>query len=131
MLIAELFGVSYKTGESHFDYLIKSKQLNELKCGGRVVVAQATTTNRTVITTQKLFRTHNTTLLAWSKQAEWNGWDNWTCKQNEGEDLGTYIVRKTKDKEEFLKLKDSFTVNLYESCFVGSKGILHVIGSAA
>ena len=72
VLIAELFGVSYKTAESHFDYLIKLKQFNELKCGGHVVVAQATTNNRTAITTQKLLRTHNTTLLAWSKQAEWN-----------------------------------------------------------
>ena len=70
VLIAKLFGVPYKTAENHFDYLIKSKQLNELKRGGRVVAAQATTTNRTAITTQKLLRTHNTTLLAWSKQAE-------------------------------------------------------------
>ena len=31
VLIAELFGVPYKTAENHFDYLIKSKQLNELK----------------------------------------------------------------------------------------------------
>jgi len=64
VLIAELFGVPYKTAENHFDYLIKSEQLNELKHGGHVVAAQATTTNRTAITTQKLLRTHNTTLLA-------------------------------------------------------------------
>ena len=104
VLIAELFGVTYKTAENHFDYLIKSKQLNELKRGGRVVAAQATTTNRTAITSQKLLRTHNTTLLAWSKQAEWNGWDNCTCEKNLGKDLGTYIVRKTKEEEEFTKL---------------------------
>jgi hypothetical protein len=64
VLIAELFGVLYKTAEYHFDYLIKSKQLNELKPGGHVVAAQPTTTNHTAITTQKLLRTHNTTLLA-------------------------------------------------------------------
>ena len=52
VLIAELFGVLYETAESHFDYLIKSKQLNGLKRGGRVVAAQATTTNHTAITTQ-------------------------------------------------------------------------------
>jgi len=68
VLIAELFGVPYKTAENHFNYLIKSKQLNELKRGGRVVAAQATTTNCTAITTQKLLRTHNTTLLAWSNR---------------------------------------------------------------
>ena len=131
VLIVALIGIPYKTAENHFDYLIKSKQLNELKHGGRVVAAQATTTNRTAITTQKLLRTHNTTLLAWSKQAEWNGWDNRTCKQNLGKDLGTYIVRKAKEEEEFMKLKDCFTVNLDESCFMGSEGVLHVIGSAA
>jgi hypothetical protein len=131
VLIAELFGVTYKTAENHFDYLIKSKQLNELKRGGRVVAAQATTTNRTAITSQKLLRTHNTTLLAWSKQAEWNGWDNRTCEQNLGEDLGMYIVRKAKEEEEFMKLKDCFTVNLDESCFMGSEGVLRIIGSAA
>jgi hypothetical protein len=60
VLIAELFGVPYKKAENHFDYLIKSKLLNELKRGGRVVAAQATTTNRTAITTQKFLRSHNT-----------------------------------------------------------------------
>ena len=71
------------------------------------------------------------TLLAWSKQAEWNGWDNRTCEQNLGKDLGMYIVRKAKEEEEFMKLKDCFTVNLDKSCFMGSEGVLHVIGSAA
>ena len=48
-----------------------------------------------------------------------------------GEDLGTYIVRKAKEEEEFMKLKDCFMVNLDESCFMGSEGVLRVIGSAA
>jgi hypothetical protein len=47
-----------------------------------------------------------------------------------GEDLGTYIVRKAKEEEEFMKLKDCFTVNLDESRFMGSEGVLRVIGSA-
>ena len=64
VLISELFGASYKAAENHFNYLILTKQLNELKRGGRVVSAQATSTNRTAITTQKLLRTHNTTMLA-------------------------------------------------------------------
>jgi hypothetical protein len=94
------------------------------------VAAQATTTNHTAITTQKLLCMHNTTLLTWSKQAEWNGWDNRTCKQNVGEDLGTYIVRKAEEEEEFSKLKDCFTDNLDESYFMGNEGVLRVIGSA-
>ena len=40
VLIAKLFGISYKTAENHFNYLIKSNQLNELKRGGHVVAAQ-------------------------------------------------------------------------------------------
>jgi hypothetical protein len=32
-----------------------------------------------------------------------------------GKDLVTYIVRKAKEEEEFMKLKDCFTVNLDES----------------
>jgi len=83
VLIAKFSGIPYKTAENHFYYLMQLKQL--------------TTTNRTAITTQKLLHTHNTTLLAWSKQAEWNGWDNRTCEQNLGEDLGTYIFRKAKE----------------------------------
>ena len=56
--------------------------------------------------------------------------DNRTCEPNLGEDLGTYIVRKAKEEEEFMKLKDCFTVNLDESRFMGSEGVLRVIGSA-
>ncbi len=37
----------------------------------------------------------------------------------------------TTEDEEFLKLKDSFTVNLDETCFMASKGVLRVLGSAA
>jgi hypothetical protein len=73
-LILESFSVSSKAAENHLDYLIKSKQFPELKQGGRVVSAQATTTNRT-ITTQKLIWTYNIIQLAWDKQAKFNGWN--------------------------------------------------------
>jgi hypothetical protein len=39
VLISELFGASYKAAENHFDYLILTKQLNDLKHGGRVIAA--------------------------------------------------------------------------------------------
>ena len=58
--IAEIESVPMKTAENHFDHLIRSKQLSELKRSGRVVSAQPTTTNRTAITTTKLLRTYNT-----------------------------------------------------------------------
>ena len=56
---------------------------------------------------------------------------NCRCVQIDGKDLGLYIVRKAKEEEEFMKLKDCFTVNLDESCFMASEGVLQVIGSAA
>ena len=57
-IIAELGGVKSKRAENHLDYLIRSKKLPNVKNNGRVVRAQATTTNRTAITTEKLLRTH-------------------------------------------------------------------------
>jgi hypothetical protein len=57
-LIFVLFRASNKAAENHFDYLVRHKKFPELKCGGRVVKAQATTTNRTAIMTQKLLRTY-------------------------------------------------------------------------
>ena len=52
-----------KTAENHYDFLICSNKLPQLKRGGRVVSAQATTTNLTAITTAKLLRTHETVAL--------------------------------------------------------------------
>ena len=86
-----------------------SKQLPQLKQGGPVVSAQPTTTNRTAITTQKLLRTHNTVMEAWTKQGEWNSWDE-TIEAN---------------------LKDGLTWNLDETTFRVEDGNLKIIGSAA
>ncbi len=119
-LMSKLFSVLSKAAENHFDYLIKSKQFPDLKWGGRVVSAQATTANRTAITTQKLLWTYNTIQLAWAKQAKFNGWN--VCPslliQNEG-------------GEDDKKVRGFFTVNLDETCFMASKGHLRVTGSTA
>jgi hypothetical protein len=74
-IISNMQGVPLKTAENHYDHLIRSKQLKELKKDGRVVTAQPTTTNRTAITTEKLLRTYCTQEEAWKEQAELNGWD--------------------------------------------------------
>ena len=58
--ISDIENVSIKKAENHYDHLIPSKQLPDLKRNGRVVSAQPTTTNRTTVTTTKLLRTHNT-----------------------------------------------------------------------
>ena len=52
-----------KTAENHYDFFIRANKLPQLKRGGRVVSAQATTTNRTEITTAKIIRTHKTVAL--------------------------------------------------------------------
>ena len=62
-LMAELESVPIKTAENHYDHLIWSKQLSELKRSGRVVSAQPTTTIRTAITTTKLLWIHHTLTL--------------------------------------------------------------------
>ncbi len=62
-LMSELFSVSSKEAENHFDYLIKSKQFPELKRGGHVVSAQATTTNRTAITMS--YQVMGTCIYSW------------------------------------------------------------------
>lgn len=56
--VAQLKGVSLEKGTNHYNYLIRSGNLKRLKRGGRVVKAQATTTNRTAVTTAKLLRTY-------------------------------------------------------------------------
>ena len=57
--VAEFKGVAFKTAENAYDYLVRKGVLTKLKGGGKVVSTQATTTNRTAITTQKLLRTYS------------------------------------------------------------------------
>ena len=65
-IIADMKGVHLRTAENHYDHLIRTKKLSQLKNNGRVIRAQPTTTNRTAITTEKLLRTYNTQLEAWA-----------------------------------------------------------------
>ena len=45
--VSELDGTNMKTAENHYGFLIRANKLPQLKLGGRVVSAQATTTNST------------------------------------------------------------------------------------
>ena len=47
-----------KQAENHYDYLVRTNQLPQLKNGGRVVKAQATTTKRSCIRVGQQFRWH-------------------------------------------------------------------------
>lgn len=56
-VLSKITGASLKKATEHFKYLVRAGKLSKLKRGGRVVKAQATTTNRTAVTTEKLLRT--------------------------------------------------------------------------
>ena len=59
-MLADSHGIDNKKAANHYDYLVRQNMLPTLKQGGRVVRAQATTTNRTATTTEKLLRNHTT-----------------------------------------------------------------------
>ena len=85
--------------------------LPTLKRGGRVVRSQATRTNRTAVTTEKLLHNHATWLVAF--------------------DQVRHLNAKSDDKADFKPVEDYFSLNLDESNFMASDGQLEVIGSAA
>ena len=115
-IISELKSVTTKKAENHYEYLVRSKTLNQLKNDGRVVTAQATTTNRTAITTEKLLRTYTIQEQAWSIQAELNGWDE---------------SKMTPDElNNHKRVKDALTCNLDESCVMACESQLKVLGSS-
>ena len=116
-IIAEIKSVGYTTAENHYDYLIRSKQLCQLKNNGRVVSAQPTTTNRTAVTTEKLLRTYSTQEQAWAMQDELNGWDR--------------AQMTPAQLKEHKHVRDAHTCNLDESCMMASEGIVRIIGSKA
>jgi len=60
-LIMEMKQTSNKRKcENHYDYLIRSKKMPELKRFGRVTTAQATTIKRSQITVEQQLRWHTT-----------------------------------------------------------------------
>ena len=52
-IITDLKSVGAKTASNHYEYLVRSKKLRQLKNDGRVVTAQATTTNRILLSIWK------------------------------------------------------------------------------
>jgi hypothetical protein len=82
------------------------------------VSAQATNTNRTAITTQKLLWTNNTIQLAWAKQAKFNGWN--ICPS---------LLIRNKGGEDDKKIRDFFTVNLDKLASWPAKAISESLGA--
>jgi hypothetical protein len=74
-IIADMKGVHLRTAENHYDHLICTEKLSQLKNNGHVIRAQPTTANPTAITTEKLLHTYNIQLEAWTIQNKLNGCD--------------------------------------------------------
>ncbi len=72
-MISDFFVVPFKMVANHFDYLRSKNMLPALKGGGRTVRTQATTTNRTATTTEKLYRNHTNFVSALNLIRNLNG----------------------------------------------------------
>ena len=86
-----------KKCEDHYDYLIRSKQLQTLKRHGRVVGAQATTTKRSQVMPEQQLRWHTALEEGFADQRRLN-----------------------LPADEFDDLKDHFTGNFDETCFMSN-----------
>ena len=87
------------------DWLIRSKKLDRLKKGGKVVSAQATTTERSQINVEQQLRWH------FLIEHEWE-----------------YLRKTNKPTSEFVAEQEHFQLNLDETCFLCSDGVLKIIG---
>jgi hypothetical protein len=105
-MIANFFVVPFKTAENHFDYLRSKNMLPDLKCGGCTVHTQATTTNCTATTTEKLLCNHTNFINALNLIRNLNG-----------------------NSPEYKEAEDRFTLNGDESNFMVSEGTVRVIGN--
>ena len=98
---------SYKSAENHLDYLIRPEKLVHLKRKGRIVSAQATTSERCQINVEQQMRWH------FLIKSEWR-----------------YLRSINLPEVDFAKLHKHFQLNLDEACFLCSDGILKIIGDA-
>ena len=105
-MIANFFVVPFKMAENHFDYLRSKNMLPDLKGGGRTVRTQATTTNCTATTIEKLLCNHTNFVNALNLILNLNG-----------------------NSPEYKEVEDHFTLNGDESNFMASEGTVRVIGN--
>ena len=104
-IIMDLGGAkSFKAAENHFDYLIRKGQLTQLNRGGKVITAQATTTERCNITVKQQYRWHTLIDSIWEDMRVTNTPEN-----------------------EFKKVRKHFQLNVDEACFMVSNGKLKIV----
>ena len=105
-MIVDLGGASSdKQPENHLEYLIRMAQIDKLKRNGRVVAAQAKTTEIYQINVEQKYRWH--CLI----ESEWNE----LCFKNLPPDI-------------FEKLFPHFMRNLDDTCMMCSNGVMKVMG---
>ena len=98
---------TFKVAENHLDYLIRKKKLNMLKRNGRIVTAQATTTERCQINKRQQLRWH------FLIETEWE-----------------HLRHVNTPTQLFVTLHPHFQLNIDETCFMCSEGSLKIIGDA-
>mgnify|MGYP001031646604 CR=1 FL=1 len=96
-----------KTAENHLEYLVRNNKLPELKKGGRVVTAQATTTKRGQITVEQQLRWHGVIQSMWEEQRRLN--------------IPAVL---------YLPIQAHFICNVDETSVMACEGTLKVIGDA-
>ena len=109
-LISYLGQVKSVTAENHFDYLIRSGKLADLKKNGRVVLAQKTTTKRGEVTLEQQLRWHTTVDEAYA----------FLLKKNSGH-----------AHTDFRPIMKHFIGNADEACIMANEGTLRVVSSKA
>jgi hypothetical protein len=70
--IMDIGGAKYKSAENHYDYLIRSGRLSELKNKGKTVKARATTEKRSQICVEGQLRHFNVVESIWDEQRVFN-----------------------------------------------------------
>ena len=98
---------SYKSAENHLDYLIRANKLMHLKRHGRIVSAQGTTSERCQINKEQQLRWH------YLIESEWR-----------------FLRATNQPTEHYLEVQKHFQLNLDESCFLCSEGVLKILGDA-
>ena len=99
---------SMKVAENHLDYLIRTRNLDKLKWNGRILTAQATTTERCQVNTKQQFCWH------FLIESEWE-----------------HLHQINLPTAAFVHVHAHFQLNLDETCFMCSEGSFKIIGDAA
>ena len=94
-----------KSAENHLDYLIRKKKLPRFKRNGRIITAQATTSERCQINTKQQFRWH------FLIESEW-----------------AHLRTVNQPTDAFRPVHAHFQVNIDETCFMCCDGVLRILG---